>query len=196
GAWLRTTMAALTYCGVAPEKYWPYTDAKPDFDEEPTSFIYALADNYEALKYFCHDPLGENKLPGLVLFTVKLYLARKIPSMFGFYGFESGHYEDGVFLSPYHTGEIPYPCDGDKALWGHAVVAVGYDDKKKIKNKRCNKETTGAFLIRNSWGNSWGEQGYGWLPYEFVIKGLALDFWSLLGMEWVESGNFGLNIDV
>jgi C1A family cysteine protease len=56
GAWLRNTMGALTLCGVPDEKYWPYTDAKPAFDDEPSSFVYAVADNYEAVKYFCHDP--------------------------------------------------------------------------------------------------------------------------------------------
>jgi len=54
GAWLRNVMGALTLCGVPTEKYWPYS--VPDFDKEPPSFVYAVADNYEALKYFCHDP--------------------------------------------------------------------------------------------------------------------------------------------
>ena len=185
GAWLRNTMGALRLCGVPDEKYWPYTDAKPAFDNEPTSFVYSVADNYEAVKYFCHDPLGGNISGNNVLATVKYLLVAGIPSMFGFYGFPSFGYSDV-------NGGIPYPCPGEKAQWGHAIVAIGYDDSKKIKNKKCNKTTTGALLIRNSWGITWGDQGYGWLPYDYVLNKLALDFWSLLSMEWVDTKKFGI----
>ncbi|MFX0197476.1 MAG: C1 family peptidase [Candidatus Hodarchaeota archaeon] len=185
GAWLRNAMGALRLCGVPDEKYWPYTDAKPAFDNEPPNFVYAVADNYEALRYFCHDPLGANVPGRAVLASFKKYLVAGIPSMFGFWGFPSFSWCDV-------KGGIPYPCPGERAQWGHAVVAVGYDDRKKIKNTKCNKTTTGALLIRNSWGTTWGDQGYGWLPYDYVVNKLALDLWSLLSMEWVDTKQFGI----
>jgi C1A family cysteine protease len=187
-------MGALVLLGCPPEKYWPYTDKDPDFDEEPSAFVYQVASHFEALRYFCHDPQAENRPLPLVLYTLKTYLAMGIPSVFGFYGFESGHWEGSSYIPPYNSGEIVYPCADQRALWGHAVLAVGYDNNKKITNPRCGKETEGALLIRNSWGTGWGESGYGWLPYEFVLNRLALDFWSLLSMEWVDSGQFGFDV--
>lgn len=183
GSWLRNTMGSLVFCGVAPEKYWPYNI--PDFDEEPSPFVYAVAENFEALRYFCHDPIVKNIPKDKALYNVKRYLAAGIPSMFGFFGFPSFNYSDV-------KGGIPYPCPGEKAQWGHAIVAIGYDDNKKITNTKCDKLTTGALLIRNSWGTGWGDNGYGWLPYDYVLSGYALDFWSLLRMEWVDTKQFGL----
>lgn len=188
GAWLRNTMGALRLCGVPHEKYWPYTDATPAFDREPGSFEYAVADNYEAVRYFCHDPLGSNVPGSTVLARVKIFLRAGIPSMFGFWGFPSFSHSDV-------RGGIPYPCPGERARWGHAIVAVGYDDGKRIKNTLCNRTTKGALIIRNSWGPGWGDPnnpGYGWLPYDYVINKLAMDFWSLLSMEWVDTDNFGI----
>jgi len=188
GAWLRTTMAALRYFGIPPEKYWPYTTTKQGdhtFDDEPSVFVYQLADDYQAIRYFCHDPIGADIPRDAVLQRVKKYLAYGIPSMFGFFGFPSSNATDEL-------GAFPYPCAGEQAVWGHAIVAVGYDDSKLIKNTKCNKSTKGALLIRNSWGSQWGDKGYGWLPYDYVWRGLAMDFWSLLSMEWVDSGQFGL----
>jgi len=192
GAYLRTTMGALVFFGLPPEDYWPYTDnqepgtsGERTFDDEPTTFVYELADNYEAIKYVCHDPFGANTTPPTLLNNVKTYLAAQIPSMFGFYVFPSFNQADV-------KGGIPFPSPGERAVAGHAVVAVGYDDSIKIKNLNSNQDTTGAFLIRNSWGTAWGDRGYGWLPYQYVLSQFAEDFWSLLKLEWVETGKFGL----
>ncbi|MCG7853636.1 MAG: cysteine protease, partial [Methanosarcinaceae archaeon] len=91
-----------------------------------------------------------------------------------------------------NDGKIPYPCPGEKIAGGHAVVAVGYNNKMKIKNTICGKETTGAILLRNSWGAGWGDNGYGWLPYDYVLDGLAIDWWTVLKSEWVDTGQFKL----
>ena len=191
GAYLSTTMAAMTLFGAPPEKYWPYTTAKPgavaapkaDFDTEPPALCYAFAQNYKSINYFRLDPPGV--APADLLQRIKKYLAGSMPSMFGFTVYSSYQYSGS-------NGHFPFPCPNEKAVGGHAVVAVGYDDAKKIKNPICGKETTGALLIRNSWGTGWGDKGYGWIPYEYVLKGQAVDWWALVKHSYIATNQFGL----
>jgi C1A family cysteine protease len=70
---------------------------------------------------------------------------------------------------------------------------VGYDDELEITNRISGESTKGAFLFRNSWGTEWGDNGYGWMPYKYATAGVALDFWSLLSMEWVDTEQFYKN---
>jgi C1A family cysteine protease len=182
GAYLRTTMGAMVLFGVPPEEYWPYREDEKEFDQEPPAFCYAFAQNYQTVKYFRHDPPGTKA--DEFLRKVKAYLSKRHPAMFGFTVYNSIEQAD-------KTGRIPFPSPKERMEGGHAVVAVGYDDKMEIKNKYGEDGTTGALLIRNSWGKGWGEGGYGWLPYEYILRGLAEDFWSVLNKEWIDTGQFG-----
>jgi len=184
GAFLRTTMAAMVLFGVPPEEYWPYVIE--DFEKEPSAFCYAFAQNYQSIQYFRLDPPTTPKEE--LLNRIKSLLVVGLPSMFGFTVFNS-------ISQAKEDGKIPYPCPDERIIGGHAVVAVGFDDEIKIKNTICGEgvENIGALLLRNSWGKGWGDKGYGWLPYDYVLKGLAIDWWTLLKSEWVDTGKFGLS---
>jgi C1A family cysteine protease len=186
GATLRTTMGAMVLFGVPPEEYWVYGTGLETFDREPPAFCYAFAQNFQTITYFRHDPPGSRA--GIVLEKIKSGLAAGHPAMFGFTVYSSIEQAET-------TGRIPFPGPAESLEGGHAVVAVGYDDKMTIGNRGRGKSDSagamkGALLIRNSWGSGWGENGYGWLPYEYVLRGLAVDFWSVLKKEWVDTGEF------
>ena len=182
GAHLRTTMAAMVLFGVPPEEYWPYEIS--EFDKESPAFCYAFAQNYQAINYYRLDQPNLSRED--LLARIKTNIAAQLPSMFGFTVYNS-------ISQAVNTGEIPFPIPGEKVIGGHAVMAIGYDDKAKIKNTNPGGvEYRGALLIRNSWGLDWGRNGYGWLPYEYVLKYLAVDWWSLLKNEWVNTGKFKL----
>jgi C1A family cysteine protease len=63
-------------------------------------------------------------------------------------------------------GKMPMPAANEKVLGGHAVLAVGYDDTAK------------SLIVRNSWGEKFGDKGYFYMPYEFVTEENTADFWT------------------
>ncbi len=64
------------------------------------------------------------------------------------------------------TGEIPMPLSDDELRGGHAINLVGYKDDE-------DHPGGGYFILRNSWGEDWGEdsqyeEGYGTIPYAYI----------------------------
>ncbi|VVC01043.1 Papain family cysteine protease [uncultured archaeon] len=179
GAYIRTAMGALALIGAPPEKYWQYDEL--GLDAAPPAFCYSFAQNYQAIVYFRADEKSvgmPSKTKDEVLCQIKETLAQGIPLMFGFRVYDS--------IKAAKDGKIPFPERGEAVLGGHAVLAVGYDDDLKIG--KC----TGAFIIRNSWGEEWGDKGYGYLPYEYVLGGLAEDWWALVKADWIGVEAFGV----
>jgi len=181
GCYLRTTMGAMKLFGVPPEEYWPYDI--DGFDKEPSSFCYSFAQNYQALNYVRLDGPGLDRAS--LLGHIKAGLLAGLPSIFGFSVYMSVGQAD-------KDGKIPFPVPGDRLRGCHAVMAVGYDDRMAIKNNAGDTVTMGAILIKNSWGVNWGDKGYGWLPYEYVLNGLAVDWWELIDAEWADIWEFTL----
>lgn len=169
GAYIRTTIKALRLFGVPPESRWPY---RPELlDVEPDPFTFSLAANFKAIKYASLD------VPGSEASEVKSRVKRAIldgyPVAFGFTVFKS--------IETMQNWIIPFPeSQSDKSIGGHAVLAVGYDDEVD-----CGPVAgKGALIIRNSWGPSWGDMGYGYLPYAYIQCGLAQDFWTVYAQDW------------
>ncbi len=71
----------------------------------------------------------------------------------------------GLDFQSKRDGEVMYSDDysGSPDNHGrHAMVCVGYDD---------DKGANGAFLIVNSWGTNWGDDGYVWIDYKYFTAG-------------------------
>ena len=66
------------------------------------------------------------------------------------------------------NGIIKMPSKSDQVIGGQTMVLVGYDNQKK------------SWLCRNSWGRSWGDGGYCWIPFQMLTNPLlARDFWVI-----------------
>jgi C1A family cysteine protease len=172
GAGIRPTIKALIRFGVPLEEYVPYDLAK--YDAEPDPFMYSCVIKFRSLHYVRFDP--PETTGAQILHTVKAFLAAGFPCIFGF----------PVTSLVDRDGNILFPRTADTLCGGQVVAAMGFDDRRRVGSSLPK----GALLIRNSWGAGWGEGGYGWLPYEYILGHLAADFWTFFQQEWLDSGEF------
>ncbi len=149
---IRDGIKTVASDGVCPEPEWPYVIAK--FATRPPAKCYRDAKLDRAVSYQSIVP-NVNQMKGC--------LASGYPFIFGFTVYESFESEAVA-----RTGHAPMPGWSERAVGGHAVMAVGYDESKQW------------FLVRNSWGTGWGMKGYFTMPYAYLVQpGLSQDFWTI-----------------
>ena len=152
GAEIRDGIKTLVRYGACSEGLWPYDIAK--FKLKPSMEAYTEALNHKALQYSRVEQT-EN--------AITHALAAGHPVVCGIMIYDSFESEEVA-----KDGVVPMPKDGEACQGGHAVCIVGYDYNKKL------------FKFRNSWGPDWGDKGYFYLPFEYVLNpDLAEDFWVL-----------------
>lgn len=152
GAEIRDGIKSISVDGVCSEDMWKYDITK--FTECPTQECYDDAKNHKSIEY---------KRVVQSLEQLKQCLIEGFPFVFGFNVYSSFETQEVA-----DTGNMPMPKEGEELLGGHAVCAVGFDDN------RC------VFIIRNSWGDSWGDKGYFYMPYAFITNtSQCSDFWTV-----------------
>ncbi len=149
GASLRDGIKTLRKQGVCREKIWPYVINR--FDIKPPLKCYAEAKGRLISSYHRIDNLTE----------MLTCLAEGYPFVFGFTVYESFQEK-----SVSKTGVVNLPAKDERTIGGHAVLAVGYNQR------------AGRFIVRNSWGPKWGKKGYFTMPFAY-LETLAADFWTI-----------------
>lgn len=167
---LRAVWKAVVRFGVPPLDIWP--GHRGVSEAEPDAFAYGGARDYGKLRYVRLDRRGQSGPETLEL--VQSFLSAGFLCVFGL----------PWCTSVEQNGEIGYPTMFDDVRGGQALMAVGYDDHQRVRSDR------GCLAVRGCWGPTWGEDGYGWLPYTYVRESLATDFWTVFEPAWLESGDF------
>lgn len=148
GATIADGMKVITRKGSAPEVYWPWVEAK--FAVKPAAQAYAEASKWKLARAYRLAALDD----------VKTSLARGHAVAMGFACYPSF---DRIGAS----GMMPMPGAKEKVDGGHACLAVGYDDGRKV------------LIVRNSYGARWGDKGYFYMPYAFAADRKQVDeYWT------------------
>lgn len=156
GSYIHHGMASVLAYGACESRMWPFMEAM--VTTKPTDACYQNGRNYEAVQY-ARTPRG---VPALVT------LAQGLPIVFGMYA--PGEYYDIAA----QTGRMPRPDQviTSRPPSGHAMLVVGYDMPSR------------HYLVRNSWGPGWAEQGYCWIPFETMDAwSVEEDFWAIGAIE-------------
>ena len=160
GSTISRGIEILKNMGVCSENLWPYDIDK--YKERPTDECYQKA--------LLHKAISSDRVEHTE-HSIKSCLADGYLIAFGVDVYES--------FQNAKKGNIPYPeVKTEKLLGGHAIVLVGYDDEKQY------------YIFRNSWGTSWGEKGYGYIPYKFIHDtSLTFDLHQIISMNTTPDDN-------
>jgi len=140
GTYPRVALKVVQEYGDCPERVFPYGELTSDVNlSPPPADVVVAAKPYKISTYARLNNLGE----------VKRAIVEQGPVLLGITVCEN-------FMQA--KDYIPEP-EG-YVYGGHAIVACAYDDNIKLG------PYTGGVLLQNSWGTSWAQNGYCWLPYE------------------------------
>lgn len=143
GGTIRGAMNAIKNYGVSSEIYWPYITNNFDKLAPSKSFV-----NTYRLNKFTYTFIPQD------LNSIKNCLISGKPIVVGITVYSSFETSN---VNQY--GVIPMPnINNENLLGGHAILLVGYTDSSKV------------FKFQNSWGTKWGDNGYGYLPYDYVLN--------------------------
>lgn len=150
GGSIRDSLKVLNGVGVCREEQFPYNTTR-DIKYPPTEQVFKKAGENKGIKYQKLIPLTGN---------IKSALSLGYPIVFGFSVYESFDQLDKYFT-------VPIPKPQEKVIATHCALICGFDNKYR------------KFLVRNSWGDEWGDGGYCWIPYKYISEGRCADFWII-----------------
>lgn len=156
GCYLRDSLKCVNKYGASLESQFPYVlpgQTVCDYTQSPPPSVYTNALQYKVSQYVTVNSV--NTQEGIN--NLKIMLTNGVAFVGGIVCY-SNFYNQVKGVIPMPSGQV---------IGGHAILFVGYDDAKS------------QFKFKNSWGSSWGDKGYGYLPYGYFTSGNVSEVWSI-----------------
>jgi C1A family cysteine protease len=154
GASITDAIKSINKYGAPPEADWQYNTDR--FTEKPSVQAYTDGALRQAVKYARVNQ---------TVADMQACLTAGTPIVIGFTVYES--FESQAVAD---TGDVPMPTTSEQVMGGHCVAVVGYI----VRNGKP------VWICRNSWGTSWGDEGYFYMPQAYLVnRSLASDFWTV-----------------
>lgn len=159
GSHIETVIESVQKYGACSEELWPFDLEK--VNDKPSDEAYEEGSQF----VIEHVSYVDTKLDAW-----KQCLADGYPIVFGLKLYSS---------FDQYGGRVPVPTEKDcnrRNHSSHAMLCVGYSDKEQV------------FIVRNSWGENFGDKGYCYIPYAYMInpRHNLGDSWIFRQMQTVE----------
>lgn len=151
GTYPRAAFRSLTSLGVCPEALWPHDEAH--VLERPPVLAYESAYDHRLYSYYAIKSRG-----AALLDDIESAVRGGLPVVFGTNVGDAFEQTNGV-----EALDAPRLSRG-----GHAIVCVGM---------RTTTKGAREWLIRNSWGRTFGAGGYCWFSSAYMTDPATSDFW-------------------
>jgi hypothetical protein len=161
GSYIKDNMAMVKNEGVAPESLCSsYENGNPPSEkfmrriEDVTPFAKEKALDYVSRSYFTWDNINIDLYKQAVLSGNGCIVAS---------------WGNDVLWTT-NSGWVGLPDVPSQMTWRHGIYLIGYDDDKE------------CFKFVNSWGEEWGDKGFGYLPYEYIERGFVSNPYTMIDM--------------
>lgn len=154
GTYIRSAMLTLQKLGVCKEETWAYNMNKVFVRPSWNSYREAYLNKID--DYYRIRSYGSSRLD-----AIETALRARHPVAFGMK-------VDDKFVE--NRDGHPKFTSSSKWEGRHAMLIVGFN------------KTSKTLIVRNSWGTSWGDDGYCYLPYDALQAAESDDFWVMTGL--------------
>ena len=150
GTTVRPAGSTILNYGTCPEILYPYNSTNvANYRLLPPLVAFKNSNIFKSFSY-TFVVQGVNYLNNIKAVLINY----NIPIIFGFMVYDSF-----MTSSVAKTGLVPMPnLNTEKIQGGHCMNIIGYDDDKQL------------FICANSWGVGWGDKGFCYMPYAYIIN--------------------------
>lgn len=152
GCFVRDCMNSMTSLGVCTEDIWEYDTTKVFAQPPLRAYREAYVNKFSS--YYSINSSGQDRID-----DIELAVRSNHPVVFA-------TLVNTDFTKAFGSTKIWKNADGPAAGY-HAIIITGVRDNGPQKE----------FLIRNSWGDSWGENGHCWFDQSYLTKPYTTDLW-------------------
>ena len=148
GTTIRSAGSSVFKYGTCPESVYQYNSVNvANYKSLPPLVAFKNSNTFKSFSY-TFIKQGPNYLT-----NIKAVLNNyNVPIIFGFMVYES-------FMNVTKNGLVPMPdLKTERIQGGHCMNIIGYNDDNKM------------FICANSWGIEWGDKGFCYMPYMYILN--------------------------